>query len=124
LPTDAKLKKICAAEPRELVSDQPDNAYFVLMSKGHATDLPVLREILSTRTPPYVGVIGSQQKASVLRRDLKEQGIAPEKIGSFLCPMGLAIGNNTPAEIAISIAAQLLQVRDASQVRSDYSINR
>lgn len=111
-PEDNKLTKHCVETPRELVAAQPANAYFVLMSKGHATDLPVLAEILSTRNAPYVGVIGSQQKASVLRRDLKTQGLPQEKIDSFHCPMGLPIGNNTPAEIAISIAAQLLQVRD------------
>ncbi len=112
LPEDLKLKKICAKNPCEHVTAQPEEAYFVLMSKGHATDLPVLAEILSHRDAPYVGVIGSPQKASVLRRDLKAQGIAVEKIESFHCPMGLPIGNNTPIEIAISVTAQLLQRRD------------
>ncbi len=113
LPEHNKLEKICVDTPRELVASQPENAYFVLMSKGHATDLPVLAEILTHREAPYVGVIGSPQKASVLRRDLKTHGLSPEKIQSFHCPMGLPIGNNTPAEIAISIAAQLLQQRDS-----------
>jgi xanthine dehydrogenase accessory factor len=114
LPVDNKLTKHCVETPRELVRPQPANAYFVLMSKGHATDLPVLAEILSNRKAPYVGVIGSPQKASVLRRDLKNLGLPQEKVASFHCPMGLSIGNNTPAEIAISIAAQLLQTRDCS----------
>ncbi|MBX3422731.1 MAG: xanthine dehydrogenase accessory protein XdhC [Pirellulaceae bacterium] len=114
LPDDNKLMKICVDTPRDLVAQQPANAYFVLMSKGHATDLPVLHEILATRNAPYVGVIGSPQKASVLRRDLNSLGLAPDKIKSFHCPVGLPIGNNTPAEIAISIAAQLLQHRDGN----------
>lgn len=107
-----KLRKLCVETPKDLVSEMPADTFFVLMSKGHATDLPVLSEILTTRTAPYVGVIGSQQKASVLRRDLAQQNISTEKIDSFFCPMGLPIGNNTPAEIAISVAAQLIQVRD------------
>ena len=112
LPDDNKLSKVCVDTPSSLVALQPENAYFVLMSKGHATDLPVLAEILATRRAPYVGVIGSPQKASVLRRDLKSHGLPPEKIEAFYCPVGLPIGNNTPAEIAISIVAQLLQQRD------------
>jgi xanthine dehydrogenase accessory factor len=63
-------------------------------------------------------VIGSPQKASVLRRDLSSQGLTTEKIESFYCPIGLPIGNNTPAEIAISIAAQLLQQRDKKLIQS------
>lgn len=118
LPDDSKLKKICADNPSELVGIQPGNAYFVLMSKGHATDLPVLVEILRSRNAPYLGVIGSPQKASVLRRDLSCQGLTPEKIESFYCPIGLPIGNNTPSEIAISIAAQLLQQRDKKLIQS------
>ena len=112
LPDDSKLKKFRTDVPRETVASQPSDAFFVLMSKGHATDLPVLAEILRTRKAPYIGVIGSRQKASVLRRDLKQQGLTQEQIESFHCPMGLPIGNNTPAEIAISVAAQLLEQRD------------
>ena len=82
------------------------------MTQGHATDLPVLTEILQTRDAPYVGVIGSPQKASVLRRDLKQDGVADDKINSFVCPMGVPLGNNTPAEISISVIAQILQRRD------------
>lgn len=113
LPDHPKLRKRQMERPQEAVANQPQSAFFVLMSKGHATDLPVLAEILKTRDAPYVGVIGSEQKASVLRRDLAKVNIPLEKINSFCCPMGLPIGNNTPAEISISVVAQLIQVRDA-----------
>lgn len=112
LPAHPKLRTVCPSELRDVVRDQPANCFFLLMTQGHASDLPVLAEILKTRDAPYVGVIGSPQKASVLRRDLKSQGFSEEKTGSFLCPMGLPLGNNTPAEISISVIAQLLQKRD------------
>ena len=112
LPDDPKLKKICAESPAETVASQPANTFFVLMSRGHATDLPVLAELLRTRVAPYVGVIGSAQKASVLKRELKSAGFAQELIDSFYCPIGLSLGNNTPAEIAISVAGQLIMKRD------------
>jgi xanthine dehydrogenase accessory factor len=57
-------------------------------------------------------VIGSKQKASVLRRELSEKQIDSKKIDSVFCPIGFPIGNNTPAEVAISVLAQLLKVRD------------
>ncbi|MCA9185376.1 MAG: xanthine dehydrogenase accessory protein XdhC [Pirellulaceae bacterium] len=109
----AKLKKICHEDLTSLVSDLPTHAFCVLMTQGHATDLPILAEILKTRQPPYLGVIGSRQKSAALRRSLREMGLSDAAIRSFHCPMGFPIGNNTPPEIAISIAAQLLQFRDA-----------
>ncbi len=112
LPANPKLRKRCIPEPKSILPELAGNTFFVLMSKGHATDLPVLAEVLRTRTPPYIGVIGSAQKASILRRDLRQMGFAEDRIESFRCPMGLPLGNNTPAEIAISVAAQLIQVRD------------
>lgn len=113
LDAHPKLRTIVAAgEPEEHVDSFPDHTFFVLMSKGHATDLPVLAKLLTTRSAPYIGVIGSKQKASVLKRDLSKQGIGNELCETFHCPIGLPLGDNTPAEIAISIAAQLIQVRD------------
>lgn len=113
IPDHPRLNKVCVPEPRELVSGFPADTWFVLISKGHATDLPVLQEILTTREPPFTGVIGSRLKARALRRDLTSAGIPQDRIDSFHCPLGLPIGNNTPPEIAVSIAAQLLQVRDS-----------
>jgi xanthine dehydrogenase accessory factor len=107
-----KLTKRCIDQPRDLVACQPVNTFFVLMSKGHATDLPVLCEILENREAPYVGVIGSPQKASVIRRELKQSGFSPNQLNSFYCPIGIPLGNNTPAEISISVIAQLIQIRD------------
>ncbi|HVT80313.1 MAG TPA: XdhC family protein, partial [Phycisphaerae bacterium] len=62
---------------------------------------------------PYVGVIGSEAKAGVLRRGVLAAGIPEERLGLYHCPIGLPLGTNDPAEIAVSVAAQLLQCRDA-----------
>lgn len=118
IPDHPKLRKICIEDPRTMVDALPDTTFFLLVSQGHATDLPVLAEILSTREAPYIGVIGSPQKASVLQRDLAAKGIPREKIASFFCPVGLPLGNNTPAEISISVIAQMVQERDRLQILS------
>jgi len=107
-----KLSKVCTDDMPGEVAKQPGKTFFVLMTQGHSSDLPILAKILQTRQAPYVGVIGSKQKASVLRRNLRDQGFDDVLIDAFHCPVGKAVGNNTPAEIAVSIVAQLLQIRD------------
>lgn len=107
-----RLSKVHCDSPKDLLCQLDPQSFFVLMTQGHSTDLPILAEILKSFQPPYLGVLGSLQKAKILRRDLKELGIPDEKIASYYCPMGLALGNNTPPEIAISIASQLIQCRD------------
>tara|TARA_R110002049_G_scaffold285698_1_gene466699 strand:+ start:87290 stop:88048 length:759 start_codon:yes stop_codon:yes gene_type:complete len=118
-----KLQKVCCDDPESTVAHQPDNSFFVLISKGHSADLPVLAKILSTRDAPYVGVIGSNQKANVLRRELRQRNIGETSIESFVCPIGLPLGNNTPAEISISILAQLIQRRDELGIL-DHAVKR
>jgi xanthine dehydrogenase accessory factor len=107
-----KLTKICSENLKDEVKKLDPRSFFVLMTQGHATDLPVLAEVLQTIQPAYVGVLGSLQKAKIVQRDLKEMGVSDEKIQSYFCPMGLPIGNNTPIEIAISVLSQLIQERD------------
>lgn len=113
LPAAPLLTKVRSDEPAGLVAGLPPEAFVLLMTQGHATDLPVLIEVLRTERPfPYVGVIGSKSKRAVLERELRAAGITEERIASFYCPIGLPIGSNHPREIAVSIAAQLLEVRD------------
>jgi xanthine dehydrogenase accessory factor len=82
------------------------------MTRGHATDVPVLREVLHQfPDAPYLGVIGSNVKGIKIRNEMKAEGFDPERVVRIRSPMGLDLGNNDPAEIAISIAAELIQVR-------------
>jgi xanthine dehydrogenase accessory factor len=82
------------------------------MTKGHTTDRPILRRALMEREFPFIGVIGSDAKAAVLRRELIAEGVPPERATRFHCPVGLEFGSNHPHEIALSIAAQLISERD------------
>jgi xanthine dehydrogenase accessory factor len=82
------------------------------MTKGHSTDRPVLREVfLNGLGVSFLGAIGSAAKRAVLLRELREDGVGEEVLQSLVCPLGLPIGGNDPAEIAVSIAAQLLERR-------------
>lgn len=87
---------------------------FVLsITQGHSSDRPVLSAVLK-KFPhvPFLGVIGSASKRIVLMRELTEDGFSASQLERIVCPVGLPIGGNDPAEIAISIAGQLLEVRD------------
>ena len=112
LPHCAALRKLCLDDMPGFVKEIPANSFVLLMTMGHTTDKPILIEILKTRKFPYLGVIGSDAKAAKLRQDIREAKLSEELTKSFFCPLGLPLGSNHPQEIAISIAAQLLQQRD------------
>ncbi|HKO59101.1 MAG TPA: xanthine dehydrogenase accessory protein XdhC [Thermoanaerobaculia bacterium] len=111
LPQSPKLTPVLSADMPSLVAGLPSDAFVILMTMGHTTDKPILLEILRTRQFPYLGVIGSDAKANILKRDIAEAGLPEEMQRAFRCPIGLEIGSNHPYEIAVSIVAQLLTVR-------------
>ena len=113
LPKSPKLTPVIAEDMPSMVAGLPADAFVLLMTMGHTSDKPILLEILRTRSFPYLGVIGSHSKAVILRRDVTEAGLPDELQSSFFCPVGLELGTNHPYEIAVSIVAQMLQVRDA-----------
>jgi len=119
LPTASNIETIVSDNPPSHVASLPNDAFVICMTRGHKSDLPVLVEIFKQgRLFPYLGVIGSKSKAAVLRRELTEAGIARDK-QVFHCPLGLSIGTNHPGEIAVSIAAQLLELRDIMRLPVD-----
>ncbi len=111
LPDDAKLQRVLTDDLAAQVEGLSDNTFVVLMTMGHATDLPILRAALG-RPFPFIGVIGSKTKGAAMRKTLAQEGYAPEEYARFFCPLGLPFGSNHLGEIAISIAAQLLMERD------------
>src|SRR5438552_419673 len=115
LPQSPKLTPVRTDDMPSMVKTLPDDAFVVLMTMGHTTDKPILIEILRTRTFPYLGVIGSNSKAVILKRDVAEAGLPKEMESAFFCPVGLDVGTNHPYEIAVSIVAQMMQVRDGSR---------
>lgn len=114
LPQSGKLTKVQLDNLPDYVAKLSDDDFVVCMTMGHRTDKPVLEEIFRQgRQPAYLGVIGSAAKRKVLVRELTESGIAADTAERFRCPIGLDLGTNQPGEIAVSIAAELIQTRDA-----------
>ena len=84
--------------------------YAVVMTRGHVHDANCERFLLTTPVP-YIGVMGSKNKAKLARETLLSEGYSEKQLARIKTPIGLDIGSETPAEIAVSIAAQLIEVR-------------
>ena len=115
LPKNKKLTSELVASLPEEIKNISNDCFVVLATMGHASDFPVLEAALKTKSFQYLGVLGSEVKAKKMRQQLKESFFSTEQMNSYFCPTGENIGNNTPAEIAISICAQLLKYRDLNQ---------
>lgn len=84
--------------------------YIVILTRGHMADLEVLAQALRSGAA-YIGVIGSRHKIAATNARLAAMGIPEGELGRIHTPIGLPIGAETPAEIAISIAAELIEHR-------------
>lgn len=87
-----------------------ENDYIVIMTRGHVHDFAVEAQALKTKSR-YIGVIGSRGKKAFVEEKLRALGFSDTEISRVYTPVGLAIGAETPAEIAVSIAAQLILIR-------------
>jgi xanthine dehydrogenase accessory factor len=88
----------------------PEDAYLVIVTRGHRDDMRVLRWAVNTPAR-YIGMIGSRRKVITIYRELEKEGIAPEKFDRVHAPIGLDIGANTPEEIAVAIVAEMIALR-------------
>ena len=87
-----------------------ESDYYVILTRGHAFDRECLAKVREG-SYAYVGMIGSKTKVAAVRRALEEAGVSRETLDRVHAPIGLPIGGQTPAEIAVSICAQLVQER-------------
>lgn len=87
------------------------SCYIVLITRGHMYDEPCLREIIHSQAK-YIGMIGSRRRVKAcFQRFRNEENIAEELIERVYAPIGLDIATETPAEIALSILAEVTKVR-------------
>ena len=102
---------ICAAYEDALAHiGITEGDYAVIMTRGHQDDYTVLRQMLRTNAC-YIGVIGSRRKVAVTNEKLLQEGFSEADLRRIHSPIGLPIGAETPAEIAVSIAAELILER-------------
>jgi len=95
---------------------EPD-AYYVVVTRGHKDDFECVKRILCTPYQ-YLGMIGSKLKVSKTFERLRGEGFTQEQIQTIFAPIGLSINAVTPAEIAISILAQIVMEKNKKHVAS------
>lgn len=107
-----------AFEPRGWGLAFTEGVYVVIATRDHAVDQRILEELASGGArPSYLGVVGSRAKILRFKQRLEAKGVEAGWIEQIRGPVGLEIGAETPAEIAVSIAAELVAVRHREKNR-------
>ena len=102
------------AKLKECIDLQRED-YAAIMTRGHQDDYTVLKTVLSTNVE-YCGLMGSRSKRKYIFGKLREDGFTDNDIARIHNPIGIDIGSDTPGEIAISIAAELIAVRSGVKI--------
>lgn len=124
-PTHAKASRfisscqVVVSKPGQILETIhiDDRSVFVLMSHNYNYDLSVLKRLLQHREIPYIGILGPRKKYERMLKDLHEEGIelSSSMLEKIYAPIGLHIGAETPAEIALSILAEIQMVLAGTQ---------
>jgi len=93
------------------IPDGPD-VYVVVMTLGYASDAVVIRQLVA-HDVKYLGVLGSKAKMATLMKELKEEGFPSDRLARIHTPIGLPVNSRTPEEIAVSIAAEIISIKNS-----------
>ena len=88
-----------------------DNAYYVILTRGHLGDADCLRRLLH-RPYEYLGMIGSKNKVRITWENLLKEGYTQEQLNEVHAPIGIPLGGQLPEEIAVSIMAEIIKVKN------------
>ena len=110
-PEAEEVRRADFSDPFRGVPVGPET-HLVLVTRGHRYDYEALRDVLRRPVEPaYVGMIGSRRRVRAALEQLSREGIDPERMARVHAPVGLDIGAETPEEIALAIAAEIIRVR-------------
>lgn len=115
---DAAERILCDFKEIEQYIQVTDRDYVVIMTRGHQHDYEIQSQMLAKK-PFYIGVMGSRRKIKFVTEKLIADGYTEAEIAVSHMPIGINIGGETPAEIAISIAGELIQARAQRRYRKD-----
>lgn len=97
-------------ELKELIPSA-NNHYVVIMTFGYRSDDIALKALLEKEFK-YIGLLGSKKKIEKMFDDYRREGIAEERLQRIYTPIGIAIKSQTPEEIAVSIAAEIIKIKN------------
>ncbi len=104
-----------ADAPEYEIANAPTGAYFLVMSYSHALDFALCEKILERGDFRYLGLIGSKTKRARFENRLRHKRAEPELLQRLTCPIGIdGIGGKHPGEIAVAVAAEILQLHGAN----------
>ncbi|MFV2033244.1 MAG: xanthine dehydrogenase accessory protein XdhC [Gammaproteobacteria bacterium] len=116
------VEAICSDIPESEVDAAPVGSYFLVMTHDHALDQSLAEQILKRDDFSYFGLIGSVSKRRMFETRLHRRGMPKQRLGRMVCPIGVdGIDSKLPAAIAISVAAELMQVYDQSVAGNNYN---
>jgi xanthine dehydrogenase accessory factor len=109
------VKTIETSEPALEVAAMPPSSYYLVMTHSHPLDFDICDRILRRGDAAYCGLIGSLTKRRRFDKRFRQQGVSQGAMEQLVCPIGVTgISGKKPAEIAIAVAAEILQVRENS----------
>jgi xanthine dehydrogenase accessory factor len=107
------VRTIEAAEPALEVAAMPPGSYYLVMTHSHSLDFDICDRILRREDARYCGLIGSVSKRRRFEKRYRQQDMAQGMINTLVCPIGVdGISGKKPAEIAVSVAAEVLKIRE------------
>jgi len=95
------------------------DTYFVIVTRGHRYDQACLEEIFN-KPHAYIGLIGSKIRIKKVKELMMEKNFPKEELDKIYAPIGLSIGAETPQEIAVSIMAEIIQVKNTERRNGGY----
>ena len=112
---------ICAPFKEGLAKIGGDSdTWFVIVTRGHRYDAECL-EIIVEKQNAYIGMMGSKRRVAIVKDQLEKKGIDREDLERVHTPIGLKIKAETPEEIAVSIMAEIIEVKNSREKAGGYS---
>jgi xanthine dehydrogenase accessory factor len=117
--------EVISMENPDLVIDQcPAHAWYLVMTHSHELDMQLIESILARKDIEFCGLIGSRSKGAKFRNRLKRRQYTDQEIGRLTSPIGLdQVGGKRPMEVAVSVAAQLISLRQQLSRESDCTLD-
>ncbi len=111
----ACVNRVECQDPVREVAAMPSGSYCLVMTHSHALDYEICHQVLARGDFAYCGLIGSMTKRRRFEKLMRDADLPKAALAKLTCPIGIAgIRGKKPAEIAIAVIAELLQIRDAS----------
>jgi xanthine dehydrogenase accessory factor len=112
----ANVEVVATDDPAAEVAAAPRGAFLVVLTHSHTLDFDVVEAALAREDLAYVGMIGSKAKRAQFERRLLQRGLSAAALERVTCPIGAALASKEPGVIAVGIAAELLKLREQSQL--------